>query len=276
MPKPDKLDTALVLGYGDSTKIMSEKAPIYIFHMNRTEGKPVFYHPFTESVDFIAKIHDSEVLGKYGDEPRVESITLLRNELYRYSEAAIKGWMSDLRFVPRFILSAAVFLVVYFFMSYVIRDPIPLIDELVSAFAGGILAYYLLGKRYLNSNIAVNKRIEIRSKIDGISFSESEFLKRVETAVHELDLLQPKVLAEVARSKAGFPLEQEMKEEAKSWKTYVETRFSAKSALKFRKRMTKLTESRKRNNDEALEKFLSETKADASLFIVFEQIKKSL
>ncbi len=143
------------------------------------------------------QIRESDTIrGLYGAEPRVESLTVLRNELYRRVETDVRDWVYEQRFVPRFLLSAAAFVVVYLFLSLVIRDPIPLVDELLIALVAGGGAFFLLGRRYEQSKGAAERRAELRSKIDSITFEESSFVHTLETVLHRFEERSPEALFE--------------------------------------------------------------------------------
>ena len=117
-------------------------------------------------------------------EPRVEALTMFRNELYRQIEVGVKNWLSDARFVPKFLISALVFVVTYFFMSFVVRDPLPVIDEVALGLAAAVVVFLLLGRRDMNSKLATKKRLDLRVIVDRITFRESAFVKQVEEALH--------------------------------------------------------------------------------------------
>ncbi|MEE8440203.1 MAG: hypothetical protein V3S41_00660, partial [Spirochaetia bacterium] len=62
------------------------KDTVHIFHLYRKDGTAVFLHPFRNSDRLFQVLERSEISGHYGTEPRVESLTLFRNELYRLVE----------------------------------------------------------------------------------------------------------------------------------------------------------------------------------------------
>ena len=69
---------------------MSSKPRITIFHLYRSDGTALFLHPFTNMNKVMEVLEGYELVGKYGQEPRVESLTLFRNDLYRMVEGAVK------------------------------------------------------------------------------------------------------------------------------------------------------------------------------------------
>jgi hypothetical protein len=185
---------------------MEEQSALYIFHLKRAKEGPVFFHDLKKGLNLLGQIKTSRIVGRYGEEPDVESLSTLRNELYRQSETAIRDWIFDLRFIPRFLLSTLAFIVTYFVKAYMIRDPLPIIDEFVLASVAAVVAYMALGKRFLKSDAAVKERLELRTAIDGIEFTESEFLKRVESYLAVLDGSSP---GEALRKYLDDPLQVE-------------------------------------------------------------------
>ncbi len=164
---------------------MSEKQQcVYIFHLFRKDGTSLVLHPFANPDKLSTVLEAAEIQGRYGLEPRVEALTLFRNQLYRQVEAGVKRWLSEARFIPKFLIAALVFMVVYFFLSFVVRDPLPVIDELAIGLGASIAAFFLLGKRYLASDQASKKRVAMRVAVDRIVFQQSPFVMQAEQALH--------------------------------------------------------------------------------------------
>lgn len=129
----------------------------------------------------------TELKGYYGAEPRVESLTLLRNDLYRQIDTDIRNWINERRFIPRFLLAAGAFLITFFFLSLVIRDPIPLVDEFLGSSAVGVFIFLIIGRRFEQSRTATERRIMLRAKVDGVVFTESAFVRKMEHLLEELE-----------------------------------------------------------------------------------------
>lgn len=132
----------------------------------------------------MGQLEEGEIVGRYGAEPRVEALTAFREELYGGVDAAVNAWRADARFIPRFLLSAAVFLPAYFAFSYLIRDPIPVIDDMIYAAGVSFLVYTLLKRKDPTSEPAAKKRAALTAVVDGIRFSESPFVLWVEEILH--------------------------------------------------------------------------------------------
>ncbi len=164
---------------------MADSVPL--FHLQRKNGESLFVHPLAERERLMKLPADTRLVGKYGQEPRVESITLYRNALYRIVEREVRDWIADVRFIPRFLISAGIFLLTYLFWTLVVRDAVPVIDEILVAIAVAVFAYVSLGRRQQQSDMALKKRIALRSKVDGIAFEHSEDLARLEDILQKIE-----------------------------------------------------------------------------------------
>ena len=153
---------------------------ITIFHICRKDGSAIFLYPFNKKQNLIEILDNNEITGVYGKEPRVESLTMLRNELYRLIEQAVRDWSAEKKFIPRFLISTGVFLVIYFIMSVVVRDPIPMIDEIIAGLVGAVITYVILAKRDSDSKISTAMKVRLRTKVDEIVFNEDSFTRDVE------------------------------------------------------------------------------------------------
>lgn len=219
---------------------MSQKQPLYIFHIFRADGSSLFLHPLDRPEQIVRLLESSALEGRYGREPRVEALTLLRNELYRRIEQGVKSWMNDVRFIPKFLLAAGAFVVTYFFMSYVVRDPLPVIDEIALGLAAGVLAFLLLGRRDLASKKAMKKRVDLRVLVDRVVFRESDFVGRVEAELHRHE---GRSAEEVTRAVVE-PVQQELgegcREEAAQFIRALEGRFDLRRLARQEKALRRL------------------------------------
>ena len=159
---------------------------VFIFHIRKADNSGLFLHPFENFEKMISKGSSLFVEGKYGEEPVIESLTAFRNKLYRIVESSVNNWITESRFVPRFVGSAAVFLLTYFFLSFGIRDPLPMVDEIAAGLAGGVMFYIIMGKKYRKSAPASRLRGHYRGVVDRIVFQESDFIKTLERVIGDM------------------------------------------------------------------------------------------
>ena len=159
---------------------------VFIFHIRKADNSGLYLHPFENFEKMISKGNSISVEGKYGEEPVIESLTAFRNKLYRIVEASVNNWITESRFIPRFVGSAIVFLLTYFFLSFGIRDPLPMLDEVAAGLVSGVVFYIIMGKRYKKSAPASRLRGHYRGVVDRIVFQESDFVKSLESLISRM------------------------------------------------------------------------------------------
>jgi len=248
---------------------MQKEQNITIFHIQRKDGSSLFLHPFSDS-ELLLKLNDKvKIIGKYGREPRVESLTMFRNDLYRYIETSVKSWISDIRFIPRFILSAAAFLVIYLFTSFVIRDPVPMIDELALSLGGSIALFFILAKRDQNSDKSSKKRLELRILIDKIVFEEDSFVKEIEEILYHNESVDKAALIESISSYDDSNFKNGKDKDIKQIVSYLDKIFSSRI---YRKKIDNLNKS----DANRIAKWVNDNKIDLSLFAIYKKLKKKI
>lgn len=247
---------------------------IVIFHIYRKDGSALFLHPFDEPEILLNLNDDIFIEGKYGKEPRVDSLTLFRNKLYRIIELTVKDWVQEAKFIPRFIVAAGVFLVAYFFTSLVIRDPIPIIDEVVISLISAIVVYFVLSKRDQSSEKASKRRISLRIQIDKIVFTESNFVKKFEEILHYNESVDTEKLVQSMLSYEKSQITKEEAREADALLGYLEKIFSGKIYRKQEKRISKLKAlDNKEGGVKHIVNWARSNKVDLSLFASYRNIK---
>jgi hypothetical protein len=248
---------------------MQTKKQLTIFHIHRKDGSSLFLHPFLETDKLIKIDSNYDIVGLYGNEPRVESLTMFRNDLYRLIENAVKSWISDIKFIPRFIISALAFLIIYLTTSFVIRDPLPLIDELALSLGGSIVLYIILAKKDQSSDKASKKRLSLRMLMDKIVFEEDEFIKEVEEILHYNESVDKIALINSMLSSDEMNFVNSNPDDMRQLVTYLDKYFSGKI---YRKKIVNLSDQDK----DKFSKWVTDNKIDISLFAVYKKLKKRI
>ncbi len=247
---------------------------MHIFHLYRKDGTAVFLHPFRRVDRLYALLERSDVRGHYGSEPRVESLTLFRNELYRLVEQEVKGWVSDSRFLPRFLISSAVFLVSFLFLSFVMLTPIPVLDELAISLGLSILTYILLGKKDMQSEGALKRRIALRTKVDAIVFTENDFVKRVEAELIAREGRKPdQLVRELVDADKDLAVA-DHEQEATQMVEYLDAMFHSHSFRKTEKRLKRMEREDTAYRHDIMRKWLESTKVDVPLLSLYMDLKR--
>lgn len=80
-------------------------------------------------------------------------------------DRGIDRWIQDVKYFPRLFCSAAAFLVIYFALSFAVRDPIPVIDEFIAGLAGSAVVWYLLDRKAVKSDASIKRRLEFKQRV---------------------------------------------------------------------------------------------------------------
>ena len=258
---------------------MSErKDQALIFHLFRKDGGSLIVHPFVNPEKLLQCLENRVIQGRYGAEPRVEALTLLKNDLYRLIETGVRNWLSEMRYIPKFLISAGIFIVVYFFMSFVVRDPVPVIDELAIALGASILTFVLIGRRDIKSDMAAKRRLAHRTAIDRISFTESHFVEELERHLHEnesgtLDAVVQRILDPNDR----LEIDASEQDEARQFVKACEAMFQLQNVKKDEKMLKRYLERASRGESaQDIKKWAESRKIDFPLYAVYKRFKRTV
>jgi hypothetical protein len=248
-----------------------------IFHLYRKDGSSFFLYPFKKKQNLINILENSDISGLYGKEPRVESLTLLRNELYRQVEQSVKDWTAEKKFIPRFLISTAVFLVSYFLLSFVIRDPLPMLDELLIGIAAAVIVYIILVKRDSDSKRATEMKVKLRNKIDSIVFNEDGFTKDVESFLQNCETSSDleQLLVNMMKDERSVMFDCSDKQKVQKLLNSIILMFDENDIKKHEKILNKLTAREDYQSGRSrMIRWMSSRKVDPFLFAVYTEIVK--
>jgi len=256
---------------------MEEKQKITIFHLYRKDGSSLFLHPFEKEEKFMELLEKLDFEGKYGQEPRVESLTMFKNDIYRLIEDAVKSYVSELRFIPKFLISAGIFLAAYLFFSLVVRDPLPMVDEILISFGAAILSYIMIGRRDQRSNLSLKKRMEMRTRVDRIVFNESSFVKKIEKTLHQNESGNTEKVIEYMMSPGKHQISAEDEKDALQLIKYLKKRFNSRDFKRQERIVDRLIHEKDKEPEKdkkSLSVWAESKKVDFSLFAVYARMKK--
>ncbi len=144
---------------------------------------------------------DTDKTGQWNEEDQVElkSSGMLTKEqkdeasyaLYEAIDFSVDRWIQNKQYIPRLLLSALVFTVAYFFLSLVIRDPIPMVDELAISTGLTIWFWSYLAKRDTRSSLAQRRRYELKLRSGERNDVIDEQLFSIETYLDEISAEDP-------------------------------------------------------------------------------------
>ena len=106
--------------------------------------------------------------------------------LYSAIDFSVDRWIQDKQYIPRLLICAVVFMVTYFFMSLAIRDPIPMLDEVVVSTGLTIFCWIALAKRDTRSSLALQRRHVLKGKAGSPDYQQLEALFALETFLQDI------------------------------------------------------------------------------------------
>ncbi len=222
-------------------------------------------------------MEEKELKGRYGKEPRVEALTMFRNVLYRIIEEGVNDWIGEKRFLPKFLVASGVFLFGYLFFTFVVRDPLPILDEIAIAIAGSIGVFFLMGRRDKQSDPAMKKRIALRTKVDRIVFESSRFVRKMEEVLSESEEESREELLLALADTHRENLNLEEKEEAKQFIQALQKYLGGSESKKYVKLLSKFShqnEEEKKRRLADLTEWLKKRKVDLSLYLLYLRAKE--
>lgn len=151
---------------------------------------PLVIHPFDDHSLF----RDGPVASIFGRVGLGESSTdtgAVRAALHVEMEKGSRRYHIEKGYYARLALTVAAFVVTYLFFSLVIRDPIPLIDELLLGGLAAVAVHFAAERRALSSKSHVSSMLGLRSAIDGAFFTESRLVDLVDAWRDEAASLGP-------------------------------------------------------------------------------------
>jgi len=175
---------------------------IRIIHLIRGDGTGRFFHTF--DAGFLAG--EQNTTGIYGGLPDIGDVNALKSVLYSLADRSVRKWVSDHFFTKNFLLSTLGFFVCYLFMTFVIRDPIPVLDELLFSSVTGTVLYRYLLFRDGKSKAAMELRVMNKQQIDHIHLYPVKELEEVEEWIAAVEASKnPEEIAKLINSSPFSP-----------------------------------------------------------------------
>ena len=166
------------------------------FLLHRAHKAPLYLTPFVDPAQAAAWDEDEDIrwyvsTGVLAQEKDEALLTL-----YRQIDRGVDRWIQDARYIPRLLISAGVFLLTYFFFSLAVRDPIPMIDELLISVAASLVTATMLARRDKKSEMAMKRRLALKQQASQCDFTVQEELTAYEDYLDACDAIETIDLAE--------------------------------------------------------------------------------
>lgn len=152
--------------------------------------KPLVFHPF-EGSEIFESAETGSVLGRYGSGDTPRDADSIRKSLYIAMEKGSRRYFLNKGYYLRLALTAGTFVLVYLFFSIVIRDPVPMIDELFLGSLAAAAVFLASERKALASQAHIEVLLRLRRAIDVAYFSESRIVDLLESWKDEALALGP-------------------------------------------------------------------------------------
>lgn len=125
---------------------------------------------------------------------RIHSANMLDDEtrdnldsyLLSKGEITVSHFLQDKHYIPRLLISALVFLLVYFFLSLVVRDPIPMVDELIVSALLSVLTFLGLSKRDIRLARESKLMYDMKKELSNATLIQELFIEKIEAYYYEI------------------------------------------------------------------------------------------
>lgn len=152
-------------------------------------------HRHKKGTIYLSPFQDINAAGQWNPEEPVEwysASTLTMQEkneatssLYMAIDRGVDRWIQDMRYVPRLLIVAVAFLITYFFFSFAVRDPVPIIDEFVIASVVAVVLWIFLTRKDKKSAVAMKKRLELKQTASNAQVNDLPSLYALEAYMED-------------------------------------------------------------------------------------------
>ena len=232
---------------------------MYIYYFKSL--KPILLNPFDKNKDIGNLDSEEEITIVSANTLTKDDSEFVTQATFNEIDNSVNLWIQEKRYYLRLFASTLAFFIMYFFLSLVIRDPIPLVDEMGGSVLFAILAWRFFAKRDKKSAIANKKKLEIKRHVNQASYKEMKFLQQVEEYVYNLNSFDNLDIADALTNVEGSVEPIKFDEEEKEFSTEFVYLLKKKllSNSKFRNYYNKVVKVRESNiKDEALSSRLIE------------------
>lgn len=155
----------------------NSKQPSDCYHL-RLPGGPIYLlrrsdGPFKADARPVFHLFSS---GHMSDEERSDAALCLTEA---WEDCALR-FVQEKRYIPRLFISASIFLVTYLFLTLVIRDPLPMLDEVIIALVCAIAAWVLMLRQGSGSAMMLSYRRLCAEAVEALEEEYDEALCQVE------------------------------------------------------------------------------------------------
>jgi len=137
-------------------------------------------------INMLENLTESNISVSYGDSLSENDLDLIKSDFRINVEKAVNRWINDSKFLQYILISAVVFLVSYYFLSYVVRDPVPFVDEFILSLVLAAMAWNRLKNQQYKSDKVLQKKVEMEQYLSDVNYSSTDFVSQVELYLEKL------------------------------------------------------------------------------------------
>ncbi len=112
-------------------------------------------------------------------------------ELKQKISKMVDHYVQEKRYTVRLLLSSLVFLIVYFIGTLAVRDPFPILDEIIIALAASVIFWRYMKNRDTRQIMALDYKKRLLKAVDNALEEESPLLGHLESLYADLKKFSP-------------------------------------------------------------------------------------
>lgn len=157
---------------------------VYLYYLKSL--KPILLNPYYKSKE-IGNLDSEEPVTIFSANTlSKDDLDYIERECFYEIDNSVNLWIQEKRYYPRLFISAIAFFIMYFFLSLVIRDPIPVVDEILGSIAFAVFSWWFFSKNDSKSAIAKKKKLEIKRQVSNAKYEELSLLNKIEEYIFDL------------------------------------------------------------------------------------------
>ena len=136
-------------------------------------------------VEDISSLEDISILSS-SSHLSEEERNIVEDKLLHDARLMVSRYIQDKHYLPRLFISAAVFLIVYLFCSLVIRDPIPMLDEILLSLVFSLLVWIFLSRKDTRTALSSKLMLDLKDLIYNAPVEVSDEVFEVESYLFDM------------------------------------------------------------------------------------------
>jgi hypothetical protein len=162
----------------------SSKNRLYFLKQSIETDSYMIISTYPSSEDYLDSLKKRTVAILTDQEVDIDLFKVIREYVTSFTKSAREDARESDYTLVRIFISFLFGLFMFFFAAYVIRDPIPVLDEIAIAFAGGIIFYFVIKRMNLFAISFSKSEEEFMKLLDSIQVMQSQPMGRL-TVLYE-------------------------------------------------------------------------------------------